>query len=305
MNWLKQILRRAAAIGAALSLGSAMPGFATPEALAPAASEERTGPALWKVADDDTTIYIFGTVHALPEKIEWMDETIADALDKSDELVTEIDIADAANAGSAVASLAMLPEGRNLRDMLGPEDRKAYEAALAQLGMPLSSFDRFEPWFASLTLTTLPLIQQGYAPEAGVENTLAGKFAQGRQRAALETVQYQLGLFDSLPMETQLSYLRQVVQGVPEMKAKLDEMIARWLEGDADALAKLMNEEEIDPVLMDRLLTQRNLNWAEWIGQRLDKPGTVFMAVGAGHLAGDESVQSMLAKRGITVTRVQ
>jgi len=106
-------------------------------------------------------------------------------------------------------------------------------------------------------------------------------------------------------METQLFYLRQVVQGVPDMKAKLDEMIARWLEGDADALARLINEEETDPVLMDRLLTQRNVNWAEWIGQRLDKPGTVFMAVGAGHLAGDESVQSMLTRRGITVTRVQ
>ena len=103
MNWLKQILRRAAAIGAALSLGSAMPGLAISEALPPAASEERAGPALWKVADDDTTIYIFGTVHALPETIEWMDETIADALDKSDELVTEIDIAEAANAGTAGA----------------------------------------------------------------------------------------------------------------------------------------------------------------------------------------------------------
>src|SRR5690606_37757033 len=127
MNWLKRIFRRVAAVGAAVSLGSAMPGLATPEALAPAASEERAGPALWIVADDDTTIYIFGTVHALPEKLEWMDETIADALGSSDELVTEIDLADTADAGAAIASLAMLPEGRNLRDMLGPEDRKAYE----------------------------------------------------------------------------------------------------------------------------------------------------------------------------------
>jgi uncharacterized protein YbaP (TraB family) len=311
MNWLKQIFGRVAAIGAALTLGSAAPGLATPEpvsAIAPAGTTEaahHSGPALWKVADEDTTIYIFGTVHALPKKLEWMDSTIADALGKSDELVTEIDLADAANAGSTIAGMAVLPEGQNLRDMLGPQDRKAYEAALTQLGLPVASFDRFKPWFASLTLSTLPLIRDGYTPETGVESTLSSKFALGRQRAALETMQYQLGLFDGLPMETQLSYLRQVVQGVPEMKAKLDEMIAKWLAGDADSLARLINEEDTDPLLMDKLLTQRNRNWASWIGKRLDTPGTVFMAVGAGHLAGDESVQSMLAQNGITVTRIQ
>lgn len=311
MNWLKQILRRVAAVGAAFTLGSAAPGLATPEAAntippaAPAEAARHTGPALWKVADEDTTIYIFGTVHALPAKIQWMDQTIADALHRSDELVTEIDIADAAKADSTVTALALLPSGQNLRDMLNSQDRAAYETAMTQVGLPAASFDRLEPWYASLMLSMLPLIRQGYAPESGVETTLDSKFAKDRQRAALETVQYQLGLFDSLPMETQLSYLRQVVQGVPEMKAKLDEMIALWLAGDADGLARLINEEDADPLLMDKLLTQRNRNWADWINKRLDKPGTVFMAVGAGHLAGDESVQAALAERGITVTRIQ
>jgi uncharacterized protein YbaP (TraB family) len=81
-------------------------------------------------------------------------------------------------------------------------------------------------------------------------------------------------------------------------------MVAEWLEGDAEALAALLQEGETDPVLFDRLVSARNRNWANWIAQRLDRPGTVFLAVGAGHLAGRDSVQDDLAARGIAALRV-
>ena len=82
-------------------------------------------------------------------------------------------------------------------------------------------------------------------------------------------------------------------------------MVDAWKRGDADSLARLMNEEEDEPELMERLLTNRNKAWADWVKARLDKPGTVFVAVGAGHLAGNGSVQEQLATRGIATTRVQ
>jgi uncharacterized protein YbaP (TraB family) len=83
-------------------------------------------------------------------------------------------------------------------------------------------------------------------------------------------------------------------------------MVKAWSEGDADRLAALMNESmKDDPALAERLLYARNRNWAQWIDDRLDQPGTVFMAVGAGHLAGKESVQDALATRGIQSVRVQ
>lgn len=323
MNWLKQILRRASAVAAAFVIGIAAPGLAnpvepadtaTPEARGklaqtieqpPAAAVAHPRPALWKVSDADTTVYIFGTVHALPKKVEWMDDIIANALTASDELVTEVDLGTMDKLGPAIASMATLPEDENLRDMLNADDRAAYETAMKQVGLPIGSFDRLEPWYAALMLSTLPLIRDGYTPDTGVETVLASHFAAERPRGALETIEYQLGLFDSLPLETQLSYLREVAKGVPDMKEKLDEMIARWLDGDAVSLAKLINDEDSDPLLLDRLLTQRNRKWAQWIGERLDRPGTVFMAVGAGHLAGNESVQVELARQGIAVFRVQ
>ncbi len=82
-------------------------------------------------------------------------------------------------------------------------------------------------------------------------------------------------------------------------------MVDKWLKGDARGLARVMNEELDDPVLYDRLLTRRNAHWADWISRRMEQPGTVFVAVGAGHLAGKGSVQDMLQKRGIRVTRVR
>lgn len=93
--------------------------------------------------------------------------------------------------------------------------------------------------------------------------------------------------------------------GIDDAKSTLDRMVAEWVKGDADKLAEMMNEGMDDPVLSEALLYSRNANWAEWIAKRLDAPGTVFIAVGAGHLAGARSVQDMLAAKGINSERVK
>ena len=175
----------------------------------------------------------------------------------------------------------------------------------AKIGLPANAFDRFEPWMADLTLTVLPLVQQGYSPDAGVEKQLEGKAGAGIQRGALETVEYQIGIFDSMAAEAQIEFLIAAAEMVEETKPMLDAMVAEWLEGDADALAAIMNEEMSDPVVAEALLYKRNANWAEWIDARMEQPGTVFIAVGAGHLAGERSVQDLLAQRGLTSERVQ
>src|SRR5690606_40085259 len=120
----------------------------------------------------------------------------------------------------------------------------------------------------------------------------------------LETIADQVELFDGMPQDTQLAFLDGTVESVPRAALSLDAMVAEWIEGDAVGLADLMNAELTDPVLRDRLLTERNANWAEWIERRLAEPGTVFIAVGAGHLAGEGSVQEQLRERGLKVKRV-
>lgn len=266
----------------------------------------QNGPALWVVADEDTRIYLFGTIHALPESIEWMDEDISTALKASDTLVTEVDMASMAGPEMVriIQTTAVLPQGTTLRSLLSPEQLETYEAAMERIGYPISGLDRFEPWYAGIMLAMVPLQQRGYSSESGVEKVLL-QYAGEIDKAALETPDFQLGVFDQLPPESQIQFLIEAAENVEDITPYLDAMVAVWLEGDAEALAGKMNEGLTDAALAEALLFKRNETWAEWIDTRLDSPGTVFMAVGAGHLAGKRSVQDYLEERGFKVTRIQ
>jgi uncharacterized protein YbaP (TraB family) len=180
---------------------------------AAAAATTGNGPALWKVADEDTTIYLFGTVHVLPEGVEWYDATIADALTGSDMIVTEIpmDKASEAQLQQLTMSKGMLAPGTTLRSLLTPEQTTAYEAALAKLGAPSAAFDPFKPWLAGLTLSLLPLMQQGYSPDSGVEKVLLAKVGD-KPQGALETDECQLAIFDGMTTEAQVSFMKQAVK---------------------------------------------------------------------------------------------
>jgi len=288
---------------APLALFASSPALADHHAATEAAA---AGPAMWKVADEDTTIYLFGTVHVLPEGIDWYDDTIDTALMGSDVFVTEIpmDASSEAAMQQLTMTKGMLPAGTTLRSLLTPEQTTVYEAALAKLGAPAAAFDPFKPWLAGLTLSILPLMQQGYTPGAGVEKVLLTKVGD-KQQGALETAEFQLGIFDGMPRDAQVSFMMEAAEGMDEVKPMLDRMVAEWAEGDADELAAIMNEGMTDPAVAEALLYSRNANWADWIDARMDAPGTVFIAVGAGHLAGAKSVQDYLAEKGITVSRVK
>jgi uncharacterized protein YbaP (TraB family) len=294
---------------ASLAMFAASPALADNHAATETAATPATtgtGPALWKVGDEDTTIYLFGTVHVLPKELEWYDATIANALDGSDMIVTEIkmDKASEADLQQLSMKLGLLPPGTTLRSLLTPEQTATYEAGLAKLGAPPEAFDPVKPWLAGLTLSLLPLMQQGYDSNSGVEKILLAK-AGTKPQGALETAEFQLGIFNNMPTEAQVAFMMEAVEGMDEIKPMLDRMVAEWAEGDATELANIMNEGMTDPAVAEALLYSRNANWAEWIDTRLDEPGTVFIAVGAGHLAGAKSVQDYLAQKGITVARVK
>ncbi|OGS55868.1 MAG: hypothetical protein A3J40_10575, partial [Erythrobacter sp. RIFCSPHIGHO2_12_FULL_63_10] len=254
----------------------------------PAEVVELGGPALWKLADDDTTIYLFGTVHALPSGVEWYRGPIADALAQSDVLVTEIIMDDSmpARMQALVAEKGLLPQGTTLTSLMDKQQLASYEAAMAKLGVPVQAFAPFEPWYAGMMVSMLPLLQQGYSPDQGVEAMLL-RSADGKTKQALETIERQIHAFDTLPQQSQMRFLIDAAENIDTIKPKLDAMVAEWLEGDADALAALMNEGMDDEALADALLYQRNREWARWLEERLATPGAVFVAVGAGHLAGE------------------
>lgn len=296
----------AAALALSLQACSTYAENEAPSASAFVASGE--GPALWKIADEDTTIYLFGTVHALPADIDWYKGPVKTALDGSGSLVTEINLTPEIMAamGPMTIEKASLPDGQTLRGLMSDEQRAAYEAGMAQVGIPAQALDRFEPWFAAISIVQILLQKGGIDGSNGVEKVLEETVPAGTERVALETVEFQLDIFDSLPIDKQLVYLLEVVEKPDEGVAMLSTIIDRWKVGNVDGVGELLFESaEEDPVLMERLFFARNANWAGWIDERLDTPGTAFMAVGAGHLAGDKSVQDYLAERDIAVIRIQ
>ncbi|MCT2400760.1 TraB/GumN family protein [Novosphingobium mangrovi (ex Huang et al. 2023)] len=305
MTLLKTWLRPATC---ALALVGAVPALA--DEAAPVATEARAPqparPALWKVADDDTTIWLFGTIHILPEDVAWYSGPVAAAFDASRELVTEIPIDKTQESQGMIAQKSLREDGKTLRETLTDKERAAYEAGMGSIGLPPQMFDKNDAWFAALMLTLIPLKVAGYNLESGVDTQVSARAkARHMENEALETAEYQISLFDGLSGKTQRRYLDQVVEAMPTVQSDIGKMVAAWKAGKADELADLLNEEEDDPKLRKVLLTNRNKAWAKWLRKRLDTPGTVFVAVGAGHLAGKDSVQDQLERRGVKSVRVQ
>lgn len=280
----------------------------TPAATAPATAAKTVDadPALWVIKDADTTIYLFGTIHILKPGLGWFDEGVKKAFDASQQVVLEIPLPKEADAQQVMLARVVDPDGPPLTEKLHAEKRAAYAAVLEKLGIPAAALDKFYPWFAAVTMSQIQLQKAGYDVASGAERSIdAAAQAAGKPVTGLETLQQQIGYFADLPEAEQIAFLELGVDGFDEGPKLIDEMVADWAKGDPDALAKVMNRD-IDklPVLYKTLLKDRNARWADWIDARMKQPGTVFIAVGAGHLAGKDSVQAMLLAHRLKAVRV-
>jgi uncharacterized protein YbaP (TraB family) len=294
---------------AALTLLLAAPAVAQTPAPAPAPKPEITqaDPALWVVKDADTTIYLFGTIHVLKPGVRWFDEAVKTAFDSSQQLVLEMVAPETPVMQALVLKLGTSPTGPTLTERLPPRDRPAYTKAVTGLGLPATTFDRYRPWLAATNLTLLPILKLGYDPANGPETVLtAAAKTAGKPVTGLETAEQQLGYFAQLPENIQVKFLTSTVRDLPKVGGKLTEMVADWTHGQPEKLADSMNGDMKDsPEVTKVLLFDRNKRWADWIKHRLDQPGVVFIAVGAGHLAGKGSVLEELKKRHVAATRIK
>lgn len=262
-------------------------------------------PALWVVSDADTTIYLFGTVHILKPGMGWFDEAVKEAFDASDRLVLEIVEPDAATTQQLFAKYGLDQSGKPLTSKMTDEQKATYGKAMEKVGLPAAAFEPFDPWAAAITMQVMGLQKGGYDVNSGVETQLtAAAKAAGKPIGAVETMEQQLQIMDSLPQETQIKFLIESAAMVDEMAASMDNMVTLWARPDPEGLAQLMNEGLTDPRLHAAMLTNRNANWAVWIKAQLERPGTSFMAVGAGHLSGTTSVPHLLTAYGIVAKRV-
>lgn len=296
---LKSLLRR---VGAVLGL-SLLIGAVPAEARAPQVAH----PALWEVSDPDTTIYLFGTIHLLPNNYQWRSAKLDDAMASAQELIVET-IVDDKNPQKLMQAMASIGFANNLPPLiqrLPPAKRPALVAAIKKSGMPPQALDKMKTWTASIILLGNKFREMGLA--GGVEGVLRNDFStKGKPIGELETNIEQLSFFDKLPESAQRALLEGAIDDKESMDSELGGMLKAWSSGDVNGIAKTFDRDlSGTPELQKALIHQRNANWSRWIEQRLDRPGAVLIAVGAGHLAGKDSVLEMLKKDGYKVRRLQ
>ena len=300
MSLLKRFGRRLAVVSAIA---------ATACTTTPTAEPATASPALWKVADQDTTIYLFGTIHLLPKETKWRSPAFDKVAASSDTLVVEtvIDESNPTATMGELFKLAVSPGLPPLLDRVPADQRAALQTAMTKSGIPAQVLDKMETWAAAFLLLGVQFQSLGLESGSGVESVLRKQFqAGGKTIGQLETNAEQLGFFDRLSEETQRNFLVSVLDDPAAMKDQFGGMLDAWARGDVKAIGDSFNRDLKGAAeLKDALLVRRNANWARWVKNRLDQPGSVLVAVGAGHLAGAQSVQAMLEQDGVKVTRVQ
>ncbi|MGH8213378.1 MAG: TraB/GumN family protein [Rhodanobacteraceae bacterium] len=263
-------------------------------------------PALWKVQRDGSTVYLFGTVHVLPKDTRWHYAALDEALKASDVLYVELVDDDQATMQPLVTQYG-IDVAHPLSGELNRSDEQRLQAAARTAGLPPQVLDVMKPWLAAVTLTVAPIVKAGFDPESGADKQLRRDFAAtGKPVRGLETAEQQIRYFADLPASVEISMLRSTLDDYDKAATELNALVQDWQQGDVDAMAALENSEmrEKYPTLYRTLLTDRNQRWAQRIAQMLQQRGTVFIAVGAAHLAGPDDVQVQLQKAGIIATRM-
>ena len=305
-------------LGVALGLGLAAAVIspvhaqvATPPAAAEAAPALRAvppaegrGPALWVIRDADSTLYLFGTVHLLRPTTAWGTERVDAAFDSADRLVLEISNPDDQAAVIPLIQQHGISPATPLSSLLNPEEIAALDTAAQTIGLNAAQMDPFRPWFAALTLSVAPLAKAGYDPASGVELILKARAeAAGKPVTGFETIDQQIRILAGFSEEDQLDFLRGTLEDFEDATVQLDRLVEAWATGDVETIETIGVEpmRESSEALYEALLVRRNTDWADQIQTLLDGSGTVFIAVGSAHLAGDDSVQEILERRGVDV----
>jgi uncharacterized protein YbaP (TraB family) len=271
---------------------------------APAAAE----PALWAIRSDRATIYLFGTIHMLHPGMDWESPRITKALGDSSDVWLELIDDDSPKLGALVMQLGF-DAAHPLSSRLSSAEFAKLDAAAKALGLPggAQAIDTMRPWQAALDLTILPVQQAGYDSTQGADQVLKRQAAAaGKKLHGLETAEKQLHFFADMPPAQENLILESTLDEIDEGPAKIDDSVKAWLAGDVADFDKLFlefREPKYRP-LYKVLLVDRNQAWAKQIASMAKTgSGTSFIAVGAGHLAGPDSLIVALERQGVTVER--
>ena len=298
--------------------GNRLPGWLVicllllPAMTASAQTERYTCPSpedtlLWQVAGIDHDIYLFGTLHLGKPTFYPLPPRVEEAFRASDYLVLEADIEAVASAETlrSIQQRGILPAGETLDQHISAETLSQLEEVFSGFGLPMAPVMRMQPWLLNVTIGTLLLNQYGYLSEFGAEIYLMGERSEGTELRELESIEAQLGFLASLNDE---SYLRYTLASLgPDVEREIEELAQAWRCGDKPTLTESLfsdlaeaplSPQEVEK-LQETLYFSRNRDMAEKISEFIQAgDGDYFIAVGAAHLLGEQSINDYLEQLG-------
>ena len=316
------LLALAVVFATLLGVGCA-PAQPQPQALHPASSEALAAdaslaqpPYLRVKAKNGAALLVLGTVHLGPTAGWRFSPQIEAGLEEASGFVMELDLHAVSDdqVGSLLADLVLLKPGQKIEDVVSPETAKLLDendALLAQLGLPANARTRFKPWYIAASLIQMAAVDSGYDLTKSAENALLSRIGDA-PLLALESVEGQLGLMDTLPPAAQDAMLRDTLARLDDAVSELKRLVEAWRASDRSELLAI-SRQGIDEIpgleaFYDRLLKERNHNWVRELGAILEDPErkdeTTFVAVGALHLAGEDGLENLFAEAGYHVVRI-
>ena len=263
--------------------------------------------SLWELHGKHNTVYLLGSIHVLRLKDYPLAPAVLEAYGNAKSVLMEVNLEEITSeqVQAEMLASAILPEGKTLPDVLG-QQRYGRAAVLAhEVGVELSMFDQFAPWFAAEAVSQLQLTQLGFQPESGVEMYFMERArSDGKRVAGLETVHDQISIFQNMSLDTQAAYLVSSLEQAHDLARQVDSMVEAWQRGDMQWFENQMQSEfGQDPRLFQSVLGARNRKWVPKIEALLNDDQNYLVIVGTGHLVGSGSVIDLLKKDGIGATQ--
>jgi Uncharacterized protein conserved in bacteria len=274
------------------------------------AAANRSSPAFWEVRKGNAVVYLMGSMHFGRDDFYPLPPVIEDAFVKSSRLVVEVNLLGLrADASQIVFKHAGLPPGSILKDVISADTYNALKERAEGNQVPLSAFQRFQPWYVTLMLVEAEIRKTTLQQQLGVDLYFLRRAAsQKKPIEELETFDSQLSLFSQFSFEDQERFLLQTLGDLRNSQGYLSSMADAWLSGDVETLNKTLidpfREQADTKLLFERMFTQRNQKMATAVETYLKGNEQTFLVVGVGHMVGSEGIVALLRSKGLQVQRV-
>jgi len=262
-------------------------------------------PAMWTVHGPRGTAYLLGSVHALPDNIEWQTPQIMDAIRKSGTFVFEVpmQLDDRERAGRLLGENMLLPISTSLPSYFDSEMRGEWNAAIIHTQVKPELLVHLRPWWAAKILMGAMGGHVTIFADQGVDNKVAAIARdRGARFGALETDEFQLHLLmgDATP-RNELALLRTAMKKASTMSmVPFQKLLTAWETGDVAGI-RALGPDSMSPAERKAMLDDRNSAWVPQIEKMVGEKRTFFITVGAAHLVGAMGVPAQLRAAGYRV----